>query len=354
MSSGGFKKGKKKLRKQQRTDDDDEEEDGLMGGKGDDDKDTEELIRTTEKQKRKKQKRGAAFGEIRRTSAPRGENEEELEPQGSHFQETASVIEDTDTNPRRNDATATLNIDTEDGREKYQQQMEGNSSGPTVTEDGKKIYQGKSSYTDYIKRDADSMHSAKLRGTLGPVRGPSHIRTTNQMDYEPSLCKDYYETGFCGYGDTCIYLHMRESYTPGWKQDQEWEEAKKKQEEKLKNRVNEIVGEDGEGEEDNGNKSDLPFACFLCRKQWSDKEANLKPVKTLCGHYFCEECALKRHKRDSSCAACNKETYGMFNLAQDIIDAYQDWKGERPAPAASSSTEGGGWGSVQTIKGADA
>lgn len=186
-----------------------------------------------------------------------------------------------------------------------------------------------------------------MRGTLGPVRGPSHIRTSNQVDYEPSICKDYYETGFCGYGDTCIFLHMRESFTPGWKLDQQWEEEQKKKQSSLERKVNQIVGDEDENDDKNKDEEEkLPFACFICRKQWSDKEANLKPVKTLCGHYFCETCALKRHKRDTSCAACNKETYGMFNLAQEISDKYQSWKGERPKPASG----GGGWGAVTTIK----
>ena len=40
-------------------------------------------------------------------------------------------------------------------------------------------------------------------------RGSAHIRATVRMDYQPDLCKDYKETGYCGYGDSCKFLHDR-------------------------------------------------------------------------------------------------------------------------------------------------
>ena len=34
----------------------------------------------------------------------------------------------------------------------------------------------------------------------GPIRAPAHIRATVRWDYQPDICKDYKETGFCGFG----------------------------------------------------------------------------------------------------------------------------------------------------------
>jgi len=34
----------------------------------------------------------------------------------------------------------------------------------------------------------------------GPIRAPAHLRATVRWDYQPDICKDYKETGFCGFG----------------------------------------------------------------------------------------------------------------------------------------------------------
>ena len=60
--------------------------------------------------------------------------------------------------------------------------------------------------------------------------------------------------------------------------------------------------------------SDLPFACFIC------KQAFVSPVVTRCGHYFCEQCAIDRCRETRACAACGKNTSGVFNPAKDIIE----------------------------------
>ena len=39
--------------------------------------------------------------------------------------------------------------------------------------------------------------------TQGPIRAPTFLRATCRFDYQPDICKDYKETGFCGYGDQC-------------------------------------------------------------------------------------------------------------------------------------------------------
>merc|ERR1739848_694233 len=43
----------------------------------------------------------------------------------------------------------------------------------------------------------------------GPSRISSHIRSSKRFDYQPDICKDYKETGYCGYGEACKFLHDR-------------------------------------------------------------------------------------------------------------------------------------------------
>lgn len=54
------------------------------------------------------------------------------------------------------------------------------------------------------------------------------MRFTSRFDYNPSLCKDYHDTGYCTFGDSCIYGHDRGDYKTGWEIEKEWEEEQKK------------------------------------------------------------------------------------------------------------------------------
>ena len=67
-------------------------------------------------------------------------------------------------------------------------------------------------------------------------------------------------------------------------------------------------------ESDSGSDDeDIPFACLLCRKPYTD------PVVTRCEHYFCSACAIKRFARTPKCAACGAPTGGIFNRADKVI-----------------------------------
>ena len=43
-----------------------------------------------------------------------------------------------------------------------------------------------------------------------------NIRTTCRFDYQHCICKDYKLTGYCGFGDDCIFVHDRSDYYTGW------------------------------------------------------------------------------------------------------------------------------------------
>lgn len=64
---------------------------------------------------------------------------------------------------------------------------------------------------------------------------------------------------------------------------------------------------------DSDSDEDIPFACLICRKPYTD------PVVTRCGHYYCSSCAIKRYARNPKCLACSAPTGGIFNRADKVI-----------------------------------
>ena len=55
-------------------------------------------------------------------------------------------------------------------------------------------------------------------------------KVTTRVDISPERCKDYYEHGYCGFGDTCIFIHDRGDYKSGPQLEADWEAARKKRE----------------------------------------------------------------------------------------------------------------------------
>ncbi|EXB92396.1 Zinc finger CCCH domain-containing protein 1 [Morus notabilis] len=221
-------------------------------------------------------------------------------------------------------ATATLEIETELSkdaraiRERVLKNAKEALKGKGKNTGDEKLYKGIHGYTDYKAgfRREQTVASEKAGGSHGPLRASAHIRATARFDYQPDICKDYKETGYCGYGDSCKFMHDRGDYKSGW-QLEEWEEA-----EKLRKRNLALGGADpDEGgadqnddvdDDDDDDEDSLPFACFLCRQPFVD------PIVTKCRHYFCEHCALKHHSKNKKCFVCNTPTLGIFNTAHEI------------------------------------
>lgn len=88
-----------------------------------------------------------------------------------------------------------------------------------VQEEG--IYTGMNNYTDHKQgfRREHTMGNEKATGLHGPLRASTNVRMTVRFDYQPDICKDYKETGFCGYGDACKFVHDRGDYKSGWELD---------------------------------------------------------------------------------------------------------------------------------------
>jgi RING finger protein 113A len=150
---------------------------------------------------------------------------------------------------------------------------------------------------------------------IGPTQASTNVRITTVTDFAPDVCKDYKTTGWCGFGDSCKFLHDRSDYKQGWQLDREWEnvtKGKKNLGGTVVARANRNKAEDGEDDEKKAMPENIPFACFIC------KEAYKSPVVTRCGHYFCESCALERYTKDPTCAACGAPTNGVFNSASKL------------------------------------
>ncbi|PIA39751.1 hypothetical protein AQUCO_02600303v1 [Aquilegia coerulea] len=221
----------------------------------------------------------------------------------------------------QNDSKATATLETETDfsqdaraiRERQLKQAENALKGKDKKAGDEKVYKGLHGYTDYKAgfRREQTISSEKAGGSHGPLRASAHIRVSARFDYQPDICKDYKETGYCGFGDACKFMHDRGDYKSGWQMEREWDEAEKL---RKKNLAMGLLDEEdeGAGEGDSDDENALPFACFICRQSFVD------PVVTKCKHYFCEHCALKHHSKNKRCFVCNEPTLGIFNTAHEI------------------------------------
>ncbi|KAM5332457.1 E3 ubiquitin-protein ligase RNF113A-like [Glossophaga mutica] len=184
-----------------------------------------------------------------------------------------------------------------------------------------KIYRGISNYRQYVK-PGDA--SGSLR--KGPIRAPEHLRATVRWDYQPEVCKDYKETGFCGFGDSCKFLHDRSDYKHGWQIERELEEGRYG----VSEDEDYEVGSDGQ---------ELPFSCFICRQAFRN------PVVTKCRHYFCESCALQRFHTSPRCYVCDQLTNGIFSPAKELIAKLEKHQAAKEGGEVPEEEAGGGGGS---------
>lgn len=218
-----------------------------------------------------------------------------------------------------NDSRATAVLETETSfdhdaraiREKVLKNAEAALNGNKVDD---KLYRGQAGYTDHTAgfRREHTVGGDKASGAHGPLRASAHIRWSVRFDYQPDICKDYKETGYCGYGDACKFMHDRGDYKSGWQLEKEWDGKEKRRKEMVTRGITE-ENEAHEGESDSDDEKGLPFACYICRQPFTD------PVATRCKHYFCEHCALKHNSKNKNCFVCNKPTNGVFNTAHEII-----------------------------------
>ncbi|OAL22460.1 hypothetical protein AYO22_07018 [Fonsecaea multimorphosa] len=205
----------------------------------------------------------------------------------------------------RDDATKASNWYDEDDNK----QSDKSSSKATDIAASDGTYKGVANYQSFIQKNPD-----RAPKQVGPVKSSTNVRTITVTDFAPDVCKDYKQTGFCGFGDNCKFLHAREDYKQGWQLDRDWEISTKGKNPAAKTvaSANRNAQSKEEDEDEEKLLESIPFACIICKKSYTN------PIVTKCGHYFCEACALKRFRKDPSCAACGSGTGGVFNVAKKL------------------------------------
>lgn len=220
-------------------------------------------------------------------------------------------------------ATAVTEIDTDRSRDARAIEERARETRDKLKDEANplqdKVYRGINQYAKYIEKK-DSAAGSSTKMSTGPQRAPANIRATVRWDYAPDICKDYKETGFCGFGDSCKFMHDRSDYKFGWQLEREMAEG--------------TYGEEEDGKyEISSDDEDLPFKCFIC------KESFKAPVVTRCKHYFCEKCALDHYRKSQRCFACGMQTNGVFNPAKELIAKLDKKKKEEEANVNDSGDE---------------
>lgn len=100
---------------------------------------------------------------------------------------------------------------------------------------------------------------------------------TTFLDMQPNICTDYQKTGYCGYGDSCKFLHIREDMKPP-------------------------VDEPAHAHKPAQREAEQPNSCPVCSQAFTD------PVETKCHHVYCMECFLAHSKTSPLCVVCKKDT----------------------------------------------
>ena len=197
-------------------------------------------------------------------------------------------------------ATATADFDTEFHRDHRARRQEALDRSKKLAEN-KELdteYRGLKGYQQFlIQKDTAKANAASDKNRVaGPVRASANLRVTCRFDYKPDLCKDYNETGFCGFGDSCIFLHDRTEYKSSYQIEKEWEAEQERKKLEAEHAEQMVTTKETPAK---------PTSCPVCTKPFK------RPVKTLCSHYFCEMCVL----RLSKCPVCKAALLGSFKPA---------------------------------------
>lgn len=126
------------------------------------------------------------------------------------------------------------------------------------------------------------------------------------IDYGQDICKDYYETGFCGFGDSCKFIHTRLEQKSTWELEREFI---KLQNEKLNSTSSVDVDVDVKKEMES--KKIVERKCSLCLRE----PPNIPFLLAPCNHLFCEDCyMMDMDEENISCPDCGFDLTGKTML----------------------------------------
>jgi RING finger protein 113A len=112
------------------------------------------------------------------------------------------------------------------------------------------------------------------------------------VDQQIPICKDYHDTGYCTFGASCKFMHIRDDVLSSSQFDRKLAlEAFRKSQQPPETPV------------------EPPGSCPICAGAFAN------PVVTQCDHKFCGACAVARYRENHLCAVCGADTNGIFNAA---------------------------------------
>ena len=113
------------------------------------------------------------------------------------------------------------------------------------------------------------------------------------LDEQVPICKDYHDTGYCTFGASCKFMHIRDDVLNSSQLERKLAMERYKKLQEQRKRMEETAQQ--------------PDVCPICQSFYKDA------VITRCGHKFCCKCAMERYKKDHTCAVCGADTNGVFN-----------------------------------------
>lgn len=309
---------------------------------------------------------GSNEGVLIAASTKMGDRDAAIKLESRQNDSTLSGIKANDHRAARpaDDATRLLEIDTpadQDARAIHER----NEAIHKGLKDGtleKGVYRGLAGYKRYANRGEGAIAASKYTGLLGPTRNTlSNVRSTLRIEFwnassgtDGGICKDYKETGYCGFGDTCKYAHDRSDYKSGHILEAEWEAKQKKAEEEKRNRWEKRMQKRAEAGAQAGDSSpsssesedeNVPQACPSCNSKW--EECKSMPIITVCSHHFCEDCAMESFARTPNCMTCNAPTNGIFNSCDALEEKLKQKKAQKLDKKAGGQSSSSGRGRPQ-------
>lgn len=72
-----------------------------------------------------------------------------------------------------------------------------------------------------LKLEIEQSKTDQMPIFYGPKKQDPY-KNFSTVDYNPSICKDFFENGYCTWGNTCIYAHIRGEIKSSNQLDKDW------------------------------------------------------------------------------------------------------------------------------------